>query len=100
MPEDRERSAALRGAVEQAHELRLGALCRQAEVPLLGERGIHGGERNLEEVERFVAGEAPGAEWMRDAGAEADGFGEPERGVVAEAQFLEVGEVRVRVDAE
>src|SRR6266542_7111979 len=99
MPEDREPSAALRGAVEQAHQLRLGALGREAEVPLLRERGIHRRERNLEEVQRFITGEVPGSEGMRDAGAEADSVREPERGVVLESQSLEVGEVRVRVDA-
>jgi len=90
VPEDRERAAVGRRPVEQGRELRLRAFRGQPEVPLLGERRVHRGERHLEDVRRGVAFEVPWVKRARDARTEADRIREAETRVVAERQLREV----------
>jgi len=97
VPEDREPAAVLGGPIEEAQELRLGPLCREAQVALLGQRHVHCGQRDLHEPERLVALEAPGAERARDPGTESNGVREADARVVAEAECLELGEIPVRI---
>ena len=100
VPEDGECSAVLGRPVEQSHELGLGAFCRQSEVALIRERGVHRGERNLDEVEWLIPLEAPRPERAGDPGAKADRIRKPERRVVAKPRGREGGEIPVRVHAE
>src|SRR3989442_1206264 len=100
MPEDGEGAAVVGRPVKQPHELRLGALCREAEVALFRERGIHRGERDLEQIERRIVLEAPRPEGPCDAGTKSDRIGKAERGVIAQSELGERCEVAVRIRAE
>src|SRR6185437_8510733 len=100
MPKDGKGAAELRRPVQQLHQLRLGALCGEAEVALLRERRVHRGEGHFDQVERLVAFEVPGPEGPRDAGAEAEGVGKAERRVVTDADVRERREISVWIDAQ
>ena len=100
MPEDGKCSAVLGGPVEQSHELGLGALCRQPDVALFRERGVHRRERDLDELEWLVPLEAPRSERARDPGAKADRIRKSECRVVAKPRGRDGCEIPVRVHAE
>ena len=86
--------------VEQIEEAALGLCEREAQVPLLGQRRVHHGERDLDQIERTFRLEVPGAEGLRDAGSEARLVGVAERAVVLEPEPLENGQIAVRIEAQ
>src|SRR5204863_114886 len=84
MPEDGERAAVRGRPVEQCVQPRRGTLRGQAEIALFGQRRVHRGERDLEDVRRTVALEVPRVEWTGDPGAEAERVRKSERRRLAE----------------
>src|SRR5204863_136356 len=69
MPEDREAAAMLRRPVEQLEDAGLRCGSGETLVAILGERGVHNGQRHLHEVRGPVALEVPGTKGVRDPGA-------------------------------
>src|SRR5262249_28819054 len=84
----------------QRAEPRSRLLDAEVEVALGGEGDVHRRKRNLDQIERSVTLEVPGAERMGDPRPEADRVPEAERRVVGEAGLLERTEIAVRVDAQ
>ena len=68
--------------VEHALDLRPGSLRREAEVALLGERGVHQDERQLEDAQRRARGDVPGPEREARARRGPGPLRVPERRVV------------------
>ena len=89
VPEQAHRAAAAQGAAQHRGGGELGVLRRQPAVVRLLQGAVHHGERQLDEVERALLGEAVRPERERAAAAEALVLGEREGRVVGEPGLLQ-----------